>query len=77
VNHLNKLASIFNIRPGEGRLVGLLLLHSYLLEIPTLFIGTASYALFLSKFGAEALPYLYISNALILPGVGFIYAKLE
>jgi AAA family ATP:ADP antiporter len=77
MTRLDKLALLFNIRPGEGRLVGLLLLHSFLIEIPTLFIGTASYALFLSKFGAEALPYLYISNALILPGVGFIYAKLE
>lgn len=77
MNGLNRLAPIFNIRPGEGRLVGLMLLHSFLIQIPTLFIGTASYTLFLSAYGAESLPYVYISNALTLPVLGFIYAKLE
>lgn len=77
MNGLNRLAPLFNIRPGEGRLVGLMLLHSFLIQVPTLFIGTASYTLFLSAYGAESLPYVYISNALTLPVLGFIYAKLE
>ncbi|MFN8459036.1 MAG: hypothetical protein U0401_31040, partial [Anaerolineae bacterium] len=74
---MSKIVALLNIRPGEGRLVGLMLLNSFLMQLPALFAGTASYTLFLSEFGAEGLPYVYISNALILPLVGLIYAKLE
>lgn len=74
---MHKIAALFNIRPGEGRLVALMLLNSFLMDLPTLFVGTASYTLFLSEFGAEGLPYVYIGNALVLPLVGLIYAKLE
>ncbi len=74
---LSKVAALLSIRPGEGRLAGLMLLNSFLIQLPTLFIGTASYTLFLSEFGAEGLPYVYMGNALILPLVGLLYAKLE
>lgn len=72
-----KLATIFNVRPGEGLRTVLLLIHSFFIGISLVFFETASYALFLTKFNVENLPYVYIVSAGIITVVGFIYSKFQ
>jgi AAA family ATP:ADP antiporter len=74
---MNKLAPVFNIRPGEGRLVVLLLVHSFFVGMAQILVFTAAGALFLDKFDAQSLPYVYIGTAVAAPLTGFLYSKLE
>jgi AAA family ATP:ADP antiporter len=73
---MNKLASLFNVEPGEGRLVRLLLLNFFLLGAAFNFTQTAAFTLFLVKFDAQSLPYVYITNAVVVSLITFIYLKL-
>ena len=70
---INRLASALNIRPGEGRLVNLLLLHSFFVGVNRVFLLSASTSLFLTEFGANTLPYVYIATAVANSSVGFLY----
>lgn len=49
----------------------------FLLGIPRVFTLTASQTLFLEKFGAQSLPYVYLCVAVAVPAVGFLFLKLE
>jgi ATP/ADP translocase/HEAT repeat protein len=71
------LFSMLNIRPGEGRLVGWMLIFALLMGLPSLMTETAAYSLFLAEFGAQAIPYVYIGFALVTTGSGVIYTFLE
>lgn len=73
---INRFASALNIRPGEGRLVNLLLLHSFFVGINRVFILSASTSLFLTEFGANTLPYVYIATAISNSSIGLIYTWL-
>jgi AAA family ATP:ADP antiporter len=73
---MNRLASLFNIRPGEGRLVLLLLAHSFCIGVARIFTRTAAYTLFLVEFDAQALPYVYIGISLSVTLVSFIILRL-
>ena len=73
----NKLLSVFNIHPGEGRLVGLVLLYAILLYMANVLARTASYALFLAQFGATSLPYAYVGVAIFATAISFAYLKLN
>jgi ATP/ADP translocase len=73
---MNKLLSLFNVEPGEGRLVWLLLLNYFLLGAAFNFTQTAAFTLFLVKFDAQSLPYVYIANAVVASLITFIYLKL-
>jgi hypothetical protein len=55
---MNRLSSLFNIRLGAGRLVLLLLAHSFCIGVARIFTRTAAYTLFLVEFDAQALPYV-------------------
>lgn len=70
---INRFASALNIRPGEGRLVNLLLLHSFFVGVNRVFLLSASTSLFLTEFGANTLPYVYIATAVANSSVGVIY----
>jgi hypothetical protein len=48
----DKLATLFNVEAGEGRLVGLLFLHSFLLGVANNFVQTAAFALFMIEFNS-------------------------
>ena len=69
--------SLFNIKAGEGRVVGLLLLHSLFNGWAISLSGTAAYALFLYAYGAEQLPWTYILAAGMIALIGFIHRKFE
>jgi len=70
-------AKVFNVRLGEGRIVIALLLHSFFLGIGITYFFSAASALFLIKFGAETLPYVYIGLAIVAPTTGLLFSKLE
>ena len=74
---LRKPSSLFQVRPGEGRLVVLLLAHSFLIGCARIFTRTAGYALFLGQFNARALPYVYIGISILAILASFGYLKLS
>ena len=74
---MNKLLSLFNIQPGEGRLVLLVLSYGILLYTVNLLTRTASYALFLAQFDAATLPYAYVGIAIFATLISTIQLKLN
>ena len=70
-------ASFFNIQPGEGRSTSLMLAHAFFMGLSTVFFETAASALFLSRFGAETLPYVYLTAAALNMGVGVVYSSIR
>ncbi|MBN1993051.1 MAG: HEAT repeat domain-containing protein [Anaerolineae bacterium] len=74
---LNRLSVALNIRPGEGQLVMLLLVHSLFIGIAKVFTSAAASALFINAYSAQALPYVYIGVAVAVSLVGFVYTRLE
>ena len=75
--HLRTLLSAFNIQPGEGLPVALLLSHSFFMGLAGVLFYTAASALFLAAFAPDTLPYVYIASAGFVALGGFLYAKLE
>ncbi len=77
MNLLNTVSSLFNIRPGEGKSVSLMLFHSFFIGISLVYFETAAAALFLSRFDKSILPYFYIVAAIINVFVGFAYSRIK
>lgn len=71
------LASVLNIRAGEGQATVLLLLHSFCLGTAAVSFSTAASALFLAAFDVGKLPYVYISSAALTVFIGFVYTRLQ
>lgn len=72
----NKLASLFNIHSGEGRLVTLLLAYSFFIGAARIFTRSAAMGLFLDEYSASALPYVYIGISIIATVLSYVYLKL-
>ncbi len=73
-NSVNKL---LNIKSGEENTVALLFSFSFLIGICVVFYETAAYTLFLSRFSAENLPYIYIGAAILIILCGTLYNYIE
>lgn len=73
----NLLRSALNMRPGEGRPLAYLVVHSFFLGLTLLFLETAASTLFLNRFGVTMLPYAYMGIAVVVTVVGTGYAKLQ
>ncbi|GAB4446104.1 MAG: hypothetical protein OHK0015_49090 [Chloroflexi bacterium OHK40] len=71
------LATTLNMQPGEGRMVALLLLHSFCLGVPLTFTEAVANSLFVVTFGAAAMPLVYIGFAIVSTLVGLAYGQLE
>jgi len=71
------LYRLFSIRPGETTAVSLSLLQAALLGLPRLFTLTVGSALFLERYPAENLPFVYILISMTLPLVGFLHLYCE
>ena len=71
------LASVLNVRPGEGQLTMLLMLHAFCLGLATVSFSTAASALFLAAFDVGMLPYVYIGSAGTAVLLGLIYTQLQ
>ncbi|MCB0211628.1 MAG: hypothetical protein KDJ52_19985 [Anaerolineae bacterium] len=72
-----KILNTLNIRPGEGWLVSWMLIYAFFMGIPALITETAAYSLFLEKFSAQAIPYIYIGFAVVTTLSGLGYTFLE
>lgn len=75
MNLRSTVSSLFNIRPGEGKFVALLLSHSFFVGITIGFFLTAASAIFLAEFDASMLPYVNILSAIVVTLAGFIHSK--
>ncbi|MCB0164916.1 MAG: cyclic nucleotide-binding domain-containing protein [Anaerolineae bacterium] len=73
----HRLAIALNIREGEGRLVTLLLIHSFFIGMAKIFTSASASAIFVDKFSAQSLPYVYIGVAVVVSLVGLGYTQLE
>jgi HEAT repeat protein len=63
----------FGLEAGEGRTAGLMTLHSFAMGLSTTFFETAASALFVTRFGATALPWVYIAAAFVNTGAGALF----
>ena len=72
----NSMSFLFNVHPGEGWLVLLLLAHFFCIGVARIFTRTAAYTLFLVEFDAQALPYVYIGIGLSVTLISFIILRL-
>ncbi len=54
----------------------LLAVHSFLVGIPRVLTSTAAMALFLARFPAADLPYVYMGAAVAIPATGFLRLRL-
>lgn len=71
------LGTAFNVRPGEGEALSLLVLQSFFAGLCIVFFETAAFALFFSTFDIETLPYVYIAIAPVATAIGALYARCE
>jgi HEAT repeat protein len=71
------LAKILNIKSGEEKTVTLLFSFSFLLGLSVVFYETAAYSLFLSRYEATSLPYIYIGAAILIIICGSLYSYVE
>ena len=71
-----RLASFFNIQPGEERLIGALVLYYFLLALGFVFVQSMAFGLFMTEHGPQALPYSYIVIAVFASLAAVLYIKL-
>lgn len=71
----NRLAIALNIEPGEGGRLALLWTQSFVIGIALVSFYAASSALFLSAYGSDKLPHMYIAAAIVSALFGLSYAR--
>ena len=69
-------AALFGIEPGEGRQAFLFLALSFFLGIANNFTQTAAFTLFLSRYPAQTLSYVYILNSVAVTALTALYLRL-
>ncbi len=72
-----RLQSAFDILPGEGRLVTIILAYAIVLYFSNVMARTASTALFFGQYDAETLPYTSLFLMVVGPLVSVIYLRLN
>jgi HEAT repeat protein len=65
------------VQPGEGRVAGLMTAHSFAMGLATVSFETAASALFLARYGAAALPWVYVVAAGLTLATGAVYTGLQ
>jgi hypothetical protein len=74
---LRKALRLLNIRPEESGRAFLMFLFYTLTSVGILWLEVSVAALFLGKYGATSLPWIYISSAAIGSAIGFSYSWLQ
>ncbi len=69
-------SALFGIEPGEGEQVLLLVAFSFFLGVANNFSQTAALTLFLSRYSAQTLSYIYLLNAVIVTALTGLYLRL-
>ena len=70
---MKPLLELLRIEEGEGRAVGLCFLQAVFLGLPRLFTLAAGAALFLARYPAEDVPWVYIAASVVLPAAGLLH----
>jgi AAA family ATP:ADP antiporter len=68
------LSKVFRARPGEWAAVLLLQLLVFLIICILLIVKPTASALFLSEFGADGLPYIFLGTAILAAIVSWVYS---
>ncbi|MGD8406045.1 MAG: Npt1/Npt2 family nucleotide transporter [Anaerolineales bacterium] len=71
-----RITAFLKVKPGEERLIGLLVLFYFILALGFVFVQSMAFGIFLAEYGAQGLPYSYISIALLASVVAAFYIKL-
>jgi ATP:ADP antiporter, AAA family len=71
------LASALKVEPGEGTPLAWLVAFSFFAGIVQVSFYAASSALFLSTYGTETIPWVYIASAFVSTIAGAIYYRVE
>lgn len=74
---LTDLHSLVDVRAEEGLLVGLVLLYTFCATMTDILVNTAAYALFLTAFDAQLLPYIYIGVSIGSVLISTLYLQLS
>ncbi|MGM0576539.1 MAG: HEAT repeat domain-containing protein [Myxococcota bacterium] len=74
---LGRVGGLLDIHEGEGRLVSLLLAHSFGVGVTRAFTRASGFALFLSEFDAPTLPAVYMGSALVLAAITVVNLRLQ
>jgi hypothetical protein len=74
---LRKVLRLLNLRPEESGRAFLMFLFYTLSSVGILWLEVSVAALFLGKYGATSLPWIYISSAAIGSLIGFSYSWLQ
>ena len=69
----NRLALALNVEPGEGGRLALLWAQSFVIGIALVSFYAASSALFLSAYGSDKIPHMYIVAAVVSAVFGLAY----
>jgi AAA family ATP:ADP antiporter len=72
-----RLASLFGIRTGESRPVALMVTLYFLVAASFVIVESTGLGLFIDEFGSRALPYAYLSVAILSSLVGYLYLKFS
>lgn len=73
---LGRMDALFSIHEGERKLVMLLFLQYFCMGFAAAFTQATAFALFLTRFGAEKLPLLYIAMAVTVTLLTLAYTRL-
>ena len=73
----NAWAAALKVEPGEGVALGWLVGFSFFQGIVLASFYVASSALFLSTYGSEAIPWVYIASTFVASGTGALYYRVE
>jgi hypothetical protein len=76
MHRFQRLVTFLKIEPGEERLIGLLVSLNFILSLGFVFMESMVFGIFLTEYGIEALPYSYISIAILASSVAALYIKL-
>lgn len=71
-----RFITFLKVKPGEERLIGLLVLLYFILALGFVFVQSMAFGIFLAEYGAQGLPYSYISIAIVASLVAAYYIKL-
>jgi len=73
---LRRFVALLNIHTGEERLIGLLFLLAFVLELALVLIQSMSFGVFIAEYGPQSLPYSYVGIAVFASLLAMLYIKM-
>jgi len=71
-----RLTAFLKIESGEERLIGLLVLLYFVIALGFVFVQSMAFGVFLAEYGAQGLPYSYITIAIVASLVAALYIRI-